>query len=275
MKALLALVTLSLAAMLAATGVRAYPKDRGPFADGERPKTFRTFFCRAIDREPPKEKGGLAAITFARSDGEPPAARVRLSPGKKPKSVAMTVLDAEGGALAGPRLISDSCTRMLPVFWADLNGDGREDFIALVVTPCGTGVCGCDVSFALSSERGYTITAVRPTMSPAGGDFVDLGDGRCRFVHTSLVTDRAGPAADAEAPGHWVYNLLEFDGGRVAVSGADARFPRWVRRASGDDRQEAPAITDERKRELWAAVPDRIFRRPNRECAAADISARP
>jgi hypothetical protein len=180
----------------------------------------------------------------------------------------MTVLDPGGAVLAAPQLVSHHTHARL-AFWADLNGDGREDFVALVWSGgCGLGGYRCDVAFALSSEEGYRITPLGPTMGPGANDFVDLGDGRCRFVHTSFVYGRGEPGTDGKPHNYWVYNLLEFEGDRVVVSRADPRFPRWVWYTHAPNHEETSIITAEQKERLWEAQADGIFRVRRREAGA-------
>jgi hypothetical protein len=139
----------------------------------------------------------------------------------------MTVLDAKGVALCAPTVISDKCVKVLPVFTGDLNGDDALDFVAFVQVPSRGAFACCDVGFALSSKAGYRVSSVRRTVCPGARDFVDTGDGKCRFVHAELVRGRA--AKDLKKPGRFlVYRLLEFRGDAVEVS-KDPRFPRVAR----------------------------------------------
>ncbi len=268
------------AVLLAVPAGRAWssPSDHGPFDQGKAPPTFHIYPCAVVAaREVGPEEDSSLDVAFARPGGRPGSVRVRLSSDGAEGPVFMTVEDGEGARVAKPERIADFCARILPPFWADLNADGKEDFVIFVMALTGGAggkrpgdteepharlFVGADVSFALSSKDGYRITALRPTMQPGAGDFVDLGDGRCRFVHTTLVYVGGERAGDGGPHGYRVHNLLEFKGDRVAVSAADARFPKWVRHAWKPGHGEATIITDEQKRRLWAEVPERIFRLP-------------
>ncbi len=280
------------AVLLTVIAARAWasPSDHGLFEQGKAPRTFHIYPCTVVAaREAGPEEDSSIDVTFARPGGRPGSARVRLVGNGAGGPVFMTVEDEQGARVAGPERIADVCALILPAFWADLNADGREDFVIFVMAPLGAlssgagrrrpgeakephapareeadrrPFVGADVAFALSSKDGYRITALRPTMEPGAGDFVDLGDGNCRFVHTTLVYVGGERSGDGGPRGYRVHNLLEFKGDRVAVSAADARFPKWVRYAWKPGHGEATIITDEQKRRLWAEVPERIFRPP-------------
>ncbi len=243
------------AACLAAWASSAYSGEHGPFEEGSRPRVFRTGPCRLAARG--EAAGGGAE--FQRSDRKPPRARARLVRYSDSAGVFMSVRSTAGGELAPAVRISES-HRRAAVLWADLNGDGREDFIALVVT--GEVTAGgpvCDVGFALSSGRGYRVTVVR-TVAAGGSDFIDAGEGTCRFVQTSFVCGEVGEGETAFFRGYFVYNLLEFRGDRVVLCRADGRFPKWVEQTAGENHGDA-GLTDDEKAMLWMTEPDRIFRR--------------
>jgi hypothetical protein len=254
------------------------PEEYGPFEEDERPAKFPVSRCVTFE---PHEFCTLDGYrytvgTYARGGNEPGAARVRLMPemlGEEPTEVAMTVLDAKGAVIAGPKLICDYCIGTPQVYHADLNGDGKTDYVAMVEIGCGKLVDGCDVGFALSSEQGYRIVAIREALELTTDDFIDLGDGRCRMVHTAFVFGSSEKGKDGKPHNYWVHNLLEFDGDRVVVSKADPRFPMWVWYTFKPNHEETTMITDEQKKRLWARVPGRIFRRPRETQDAEEADA--
>ena len=255
--------------------VLSYPDDGGPFEGGRGPRVFRIYPCAVLEHTEVAERVAPLAATFARSDGRKRSVRMRLGTSAKRAGLYMTVAGPDGRTLAGPQEISGTPEAMF-AFWADLNGDTREDFVAVV----WSAKSGSNLGFALSSDDGYRITSIM-SASPGSTDFVDLGDGKCRLVQTALVRSPAAGKPgkpDAGSREFRVYNLLEFDGDRLVVSRADKRFPRWVSqprrvtllkepdatRARGSGKARAAALSTDEKSRLWAAVPERIFWRPDR-----------
>ena len=266
-KAARALACAALACMLAAPMASPYPDEYGPF-DGKRPAVFRTYHCRLVETGKAGKKGEKGEkvsggpLTYARGDGRDPSARIRLSRDEETGAILMTVLDPDGRVLAGPQKIADGAVVILPAFWADLNGDGREDFVALVVTALGGSACVCDIGFALSSETGYRITSVRSTRGPGANDFLDLGAGRVGFIHTALV-ERRDPANPEGAPeSFFVYSMLEVKGDKLALAEADPRFPKWVRVAARAKKAPDSTLAEDEKKRLWSEVAGRILRKP-------------
>lgn len=247
----------------------AYPDDGGPFEEGARPRVFRIYPCAVVEHKEAAEDGGVPTATFTRSDGKRRSATMRLSTSTGAAGLCMTVTGPGGEGLAGPQEISGTPGAMF-AFWADLNGDAREDFVALVWSGGG----GSNLGFALSSEHGYRITSVL-SASPGSGDFIDLGDGKCRVIQTALVRSREPDESGGKAREFRVYNLLEFDGDRLRVSKADKRFPKWVLRSGADGGAEAVRLSPEEKARLWEAVPERIFRRPRRASSLKDAAPPP
>jgi hypothetical protein len=269
-----AVVCAALVCLLAAPVASPYPEEYAPF-DGQAPPVISTYPCGIVATDKTSSEGTL---TYARLDGKPAAGRVRISRGSGTESSAvfMSVVDASGRILAGPRRIADSAVVIPPVFWADLNGDGREDFIALAVTAFGDSACKCDMGFALSSGKGYRITSVRSTHGPGANDFLDLGKGRVGFIHTALINKR-DPAKPKAAPtSFFVYSLLEVKGDRLILAKADTRFasfPKWVRVATKKKRANAPTLAEAEKKRLQSEVAARIFRGPQFEGATEVASA--
>lgn len=256
--------------------VLSYPDDDGgPFAGGRSPRVFRIRPCAVLEHAEVGERLAPLAAIFARNDGRKRRVRMHLTSSAERPGLVMVVTGPEGNVLAGPRQISGAPEAMF-AFWADLNGDGREDFIALV----WSAESGSNLGFALSSKDGYAITSIM-TIDPASSDFVDLGDGECRLVQTTLVRSPAAGEPgrpDAGAREFRVYNLMEFAGDRLVVSKADKRFPKWVSRPrrvtslkepdatrpGGKGTARAAELSADEKSRLWAAVPERIFWRPRR-----------
>jgi len=250
--------------------VRSYPDDGGPFEGGRSPRVFRIHPCAVLEHAEVTERLAPLAAIFARNDGKTRAVRMHLTSSAERPGLAMTVTGPEGKVLAGPQEISGAPEAMF-AFWADLNGDGREDFIALV----WSAESGSNLGFALSSKDGYAITSIM-TIDPASSDFVDLGDGKCRLVQTTLVRSPAAGSSgrpDAGAREFRVYNLMAFHGDRLVVSRADKRFPKWVCQARGSARARAAELSIDEKSRLWAGVGERIFWRPRRVTSSKEPDA--
>jgi len=259
-----------IACLLAAPVASPYPDEYGPF-EGKGPTILRTYQCALVGTE-----GG--SIVYAPRKAGAGDARVRLSRGSGTErdAVFMSVVDAQGRVLGGPTRIADTAIVMPPAFWADLNGDGREDFVAVVVTAIGGSACTCDMGFALSSGKGYRVTAVRSTRGPGANDFLDLGEGRVGFVHTALIKRRPSRAPGAQPESFFVYSMLEVKGDRLVLIEADAEadprlagFPKWVRVAARPARP-APASTlaEAERARLCAESAARIIRDPRNPASA-------
>ena len=257
--------------LLAAPAASPYPDEYAPFY-GKGPAVFRTHPCSLVRND------SEDALTYARGDGRKAAARIRISRGSGQDSgaVLMSVVDAAGRTVARPQRIADSALVIPPAFWADLNGDGREDFVALVVTAIGGSACECDVGFALSSKNGYRITGVRSTRGPGANDFLDLGKGRVGFIHTALIRKRDPERPKATPENFFVYSMLEVKDDRLVLSKADPRFagfPKWVPLASGPRPAAAPTLAGAERARLWSNVERRIIRAPEVERAPEVASA--
>ncbi|MHC4250318.1 MAG: hypothetical protein ACYS9X_14415 [Planctomycetota bacterium] len=268
----------AVACLLAAPAASPYPDEYGPF-EGDSPTILRTYQCTLIESGTETEGAG-GALTYARADGGPSSARVRLSRGEgtEADAVFMSVVDPAGRILAGPTRIADTAIVIPPAFWGDLNGDGREDFVALAVTSIGGTACSCDMGFALSSGKGYRITGVRSTRGPGANDFLDLGEGRVGFVHTALIErKRRDPGgAGAQPESFFVYSMLEVKGDRLVLADADPRlggFPKWVPIAAKPERAEGPTLAEAEWERISAEVAARIIREPEAEGAHEVASA--
>jgi hypothetical protein len=264
--------------LLAAPVASPYPDEWGPF-EGKGPAILKTYQCALVE----SEDAAGSAVVYAPRAGSPEGARVRLSrgTGTEAEAVFMSVVDARGRVLGGPTRIADTAIVMPPAFWADLNGDGRMDFVALAVTAIGGSACACDMGFALSSGNGYRITAVRATRGPGANDFLDLGDGRVGFVHTALIEKRSARAPGAQSESYFVYSLLEVKGDRLVLIEADAEadprlsgFPKWVPIAATSTRPAAaPTLADAERARLWSESAARIIRTPEAARTPAVASA--
>jgi len=238
---------------LAAAAARAYPESHGPFEKGEEPKRFPVRKCAVLERQEPEEEGALPTRVFGIKD-DPAAPRVRVEPIKSRFSGAcrLTVLDAKGERRAGP-FVLETGYGVSRVLHADLNADKREDFAAVAGSSgCGLAAGRYRLVFILSDSAGYRITTVE-SMCVRAEDFIDLGDGRARFVQTSFVSGTDEVARDGKRHNYWVHSLLAFELARVVVDNeADARFPKWIWYTNEPNHKATSLLTGEQKRRLWA-----------------------
>ncbi len=271
MKKLIAFSISVVAACSFAATARAAAKDRrGPFAGGDAPKVFPIHPCAVLERAAPAKHEEVPTATFARGEAARRTASIRLGPSAGSTGLFMTVVGTAGETLADPQEVADSGKAMF-AFWADLNGDKKDDFVALIW--CGKPAS--TLAFALSSESGYRITSIT-SVGPGSSDFVDLGDGKCRLVQTSLVraqVDERAPAPSGETrPEFLVHNLIAFDGDELTVQEDAERFPKWEQSVSGRARTGEVALTSDEKASLWPETPERIFRRLPAKAAATAVA---
>jgi hypothetical protein len=221
------------------------------------PETLGVAACRVAARS----HGGLE---FARSDSGVSQARARARARRDAPGLFVSVVTPGGRPLSAEAHVPE-VGRIATALWADVNADGREDFVLILLTGAETpGGPACELCFAMSSSSGYAVTVVK-SVAPAASDFVRLGPSRSAFVQASFVCGQSGEGEGAVFAGYYVFNLLDLTGERPVLSSADPLFPRWIAAAGG----EPPPLTDDEKALLWMAEPDRIFAR---ERAALDGS---
>ncbi len=265
------LVVSAALALCTAREAHACPPNYAPFDEGQSPRPFPVRRCATVAREESQAEHGFPVRTLARDDGTPPSALVRVGPVPNGFGTVMSVLGPGGETVAGPFRVSNYF-RPGRAYWADLNGDGREDFVQVLNSGgCGLGGARSDLGIALSSDRGYIMVSIH-TMFARPEDFIDLGDGRCRLVQTTFVPGRGEKGTDGKPHNYWVHHLIEFDGPRALVSRADPRFPVWVWYTHRPNHEETTIITAEQKRRLWARYADRIVR-PARPLRGAPVRA--
>ncbi len=151
------------------------------------------------------------------------------------------------------------------IYFADLNGDGKEDFIIPVwLGGCGIASGYFNVTFVLSSKMSYKTTVVQ-TLFPGPEDFIDVnGDGKCEFIQTSFVHGEKGK--DGKTHNYWVYNLLEINGDELSITtDMDKQFPKWVWHSSKPNQKATTQLSNEQKQRLWKKQSDRVFWKPERE----------
>jgi hypothetical protein len=255
---------LSIAALIqllmvgSATTVWGYDSNYGPFEKNQHPKLFPIHECDVVWQAPDTDPNSRAVTVFGKKNIKSmPSIRISDVP-KVPSGTVIEVLNSSGDVLFGPKPISEFCG-YVEVHWADLNHDGRQDFIIFDWSMgCGLAAGDCDVTFVLSKKDTYNITTIF-TMFPDMHDFVDIkGNGTCQFIHTSFLY--GDKAKDGKEHNYWVYNLLDITGSRVVLNNnLDNRFPKWVWYSFKPNHSETNLLTKEQKQKLWCTHSEKIF----------------
>ncbi|MHC4085548.1 MAG: hypothetical protein ACYSWZ_04370 [Planctomycetota bacterium] len=266
MKTRLIIITLVvLSSFVCRTGAawEPYNQNHGPFAPNDWPKVVKLKPCEPLD------------IRFSRRYFEkkqyygfkdkPDAPRLCLANRKGWQWSWLYVEDSQGNVISGPHVAYAKAWPKLGVYCKDLNSDGREDFvIKYLLGGCGTiYTFGCNVIFVLSDGDDYTVTPTTGLWS--GLDyFVDIkGDGRCRFIHTRFVNGHGVTGRDGKSHNYWVYNLLDFKGGKVVVNNKLApHFPRWIWYTFKPNHQPTTQLTADQKQFIWSQYENPIFYKP-------------
>jgi hypothetical protein len=233
-----------------------YPPDHGPFVPGREPTRVRLETCPMVEAQGPQVMMGRRVMVYGRKSR--PGPRLRAI-GEDFVGIDVEVVDANGGSLAAPRLVSEfpPFSRPQNAFCADLNEDGRLDF-ALVLDSRGNGLGAVfnDLVVALSSGSTYRVWVV-PTATAGREDFVAL-NGQNAIVKTSFRNNET--RRDSQRRSYWVFNLLAIQRDELVLANElDARFPTWVRYFARPNHTAAVLPADEKAR-IWNLDPGAMFR---------------
>ncbi|WP_167394631.1 hypothetical protein [Xanthomonas codiaei] len=113
---------------------------------------------------------------------------------------------------------------------ADLNGDGRADYVVTLGSG-GVGLAGGNAWRIVVLSQGDRYRALRvPTHEPSADDYRRVPGRRgCALLQLSVIT--ADPAATRDRRWHtfWVYRLVRFQGTRaVEANTALPGLPNWI-----------------------------------------------
>ena len=247
-------------------GWEPFNKNHGPFDPNSWPTRFNLHRCDSVRAEG-SPGSGVRAITCCQIADRPSAPKVYAYSRPKEAGAWLIVTDRHDHTVGGPAEISRPLCTFDDVYWADLNADGREDFV--IETPLGG--CGtiytfcCHVTFVLSEGDRYFITTTTGLWSGLAY-FVDAnGDGVCEFIHTAFVEGSHVKGRDGRGHKYWVYTLLAIRQGRLVV---DKRlvpgFPKWIWYTHRANHEATTQITRAQQRKLWAEQADRVFWRPKK-----------
>lgn len=244
-----------------------YNKNHGPFEPNSWPATFRLDRCDSSEVNGPSIEDFVVKSCYSIKN-RPRAPRVYA--GSKPNQTAtwLLVKDCNGITVAGPQEIGEGSSVGQEVYWADLNADGREDFV-IKRWLGGNGTIYtflCKVTFLVSDKGRYVFTVTEGLWSGLSY-FVDMdGDRICEFIHTAFVEGSQVKGRDGRKHNYWVYNVLSIRDGQLFVDRRFApQFPKWIWYTRGPNHSPTTQITPSQQRLLWKEEPDRIFWKPKAE----------
>jgi hypothetical protein len=159
-------------------------------------------------------------------------------------------------------------------FTADLNGDGKPDYILSLAQPReaeeGSGEEGSFLAsrmesfiLVLSGKKNYRAYWVKDT-DLALWDFMKLAPGAdSQVIHTTDFAEPREPKSGQTRVIFHLYQLLSIKGDTVGVDNSlDKRFPKIVAQDMGarhKNHMETKLLTDGRKKELLAKYPPQII----------------
>ena len=251
-------------AVLSALPAAAAPLGHGPFEPGHEPGQVRLRDCQQPTRQGKpvfEEAGGVRSTSFT-LPGSPgaPAVRVRSHKAAGAADKAewdVFMVDAAGARLSGVET-SGMPSEFFSVLSADLNGDGKPDYILQHESGgCGLAAAISTLVFFVSEGDRYAGRTM-DTFSFGPEDIVRLKkDGPCYFIQSDLRDNGREKTKDGRDHSFWVYELHRFDRNGMAKANADdARFPKWVWYTRKDGHRETDQLTAAQKKRLMAAGDD-------------------
>jgi len=234
----------SLLFAMAATAF-AYHENFGPFEAAESPKIFPLVKCRPLE-QPSK--------TIIYAAPQSPQQQLKITVTESGNYMA-TVIDGNGKPISPSTTVCESNEwgMLNGCFTADLNQDGKADFVAQIyLGGCGLAACRNVIVFALSSEKGYKISTLF-SMCPSAVDFIDLRkDGDCQFIKTDFIYGDTGK--DGKQHNYWVYHLYEIVGTELRPANQLIHgFPKWIWWSFKDNHKATDQLTDGQKATLWSS----------------------
>jgi len=264
MKIRLVIITLAVIVSSLCQGAwEPYNKNHGPFAPDDWPKVVKLERCDSLDVR--YSRRYFEKKQYFGFKDKPDSPRLCLAQRSGWQWSWLYIEDSQGNVISGPHVSYAEVWSRLGVYSVELNGDGKQDFvIRYLLGGCGTiFTFSCNVIFVLSDGDDYAVTPTTGLWS--GLDyFVDIkGDGKCRFIHTRFINGRGVKGRDGKSHNYWVYNLLEFKGGRVFVNNKLVpQFPRWIWYTYNPNHQPTTQLTDDQKQLLWGQYENPIFPKP-------------
>ena len=226
MRSLTLALTILTAVLTAATAL-SYDSHYGPFLPTEAPQCFPITECVRRERTTPAQSLANRTTFVFHRKWHPLASRQIKVEMDGNRNVSVSLINCWGNILEGPWRIAEGIKwgNIGPVYCADFNKDGREDFVVSVWQGgCGLASGYYDLAFILSGEHGYKVSVVA-TLLPGKEDFIDVRrDGLCQFVHTAFVYDDQ----PVNPHNYWVYSLFAIDGNHLRLANEMLPgFPKW------------------------------------------------
>jgi hypothetical protein len=164
----------------------------------------------------------------------------------------INALDANGAPLLSAAASSDELSFVTKVFTADLNRDGKPDFIVNIWSG-GSGLAAerYATTFLLSDGEKYKAeTFSSYDFGPE--DIVNLkSNGPCYFIYNEFIDNGAEKTRDGREHNFWVYQLYRIEGANLVPANSDQpQFPKWVWYNFRGNHRETDLLTAEQKRRL-------------------------
>jgi hypothetical protein len=229
----------------------ALPESHSPFFPEE---DYRLALgtCEPTSREIRRDHPAVGSVTFeARGGGE--TLTLRMSSSAQDPATRYVAHIEESGQRATPEvelpLVADVAW-LLPgkAVCADLNGDGKTDFITDHWRH-GNGLGGAfsDRLLVLSSPSGGYRFWILGTMYASAADYVSFG----AIEPIVIVTTSFANSGGAIPHSYLVYDLWTVRGGEVvSANHIDDRFPKWVWMIVGENHKPASSLSREAKRRM-------------------------
>ena len=122
-----------------------YAPDYGPFEEEEKPRLFPLYACEILKVEESDTEAAFPTKTYGKRDRKS-MARIRIAHCDEPWGIFLSMVTCQGEMIAGPHQITGR--KPVDIYWADLNRDGKEDFIVPVwLRGCGLASGYFNVTF--------------------------------------------------------------------------------------------------------------------------------
>ncbi len=228
----------------------ALPESHSPFFPEE---DYRLALetCEPTSREIQRMHPAVGSVTFEARGGE--RLTLRMSSSAQDPATRYVAHIEESGQRATPEvevpLVAD-VAGLLPgkAVCADLNGDGKTDFITDHWRHGnGLGAAFSDRLLVLSSPSGGYRFWILGTMWPSPADYVSFG----AIEPIVIVTTSFANSGGAIPHSYLVYDLWTVRGGEVvSANHIDARFPKWVWMTFKENHKPASSLSPEAKQKM-------------------------
>lgn len=226
----------------------AYSRDYAPFRPGHEPRGWR---LEEMTKETFDDEGGTNTFS-GRSGMRLHFARYVSAEGNR----IYAWLSADGVQMMKGVLVSDFYYFPRDAYVSDLNGDGRDDFVAWLPSG-GNGLAAQiwqRVIFYSNRDR-YEVDS-RRVYDADTNDFLDLGHRSATIVRTMFLYGDRG--RDRRIHNYWVYTLDGFISGRLTDTNSRLPgFPKWIMYTYGANHDATRQLTHEQKERLWREATSR------------------